>query len=478
MGGRFQTINLAGGSPKLLCAAIGLVGATWNTQGDVVFAPAGPSGDVLYKVSQEGGEALRLTTLDQTRGESGHAFPHFLPDGRHFLYTAANFSSGNAAIRVGSLDSDETKLVVDGARAATYLPPGYLLYVREGTLLAEPFDAKSLRRTGDPVPIATGLAPIFSSSMNGVLAGNPEGSAAQTKLVWFDRNGRELGTVGTSDTNGHYNPWLSPDEEAVVIERHAETGMNLWIIELSRGTNSRFTFSQDSHDQDPVWAPDGGSIVYTSEKAGGWSLNRRPSSGAGQAEQLLESTRQVYPTDWSRDGPIILYEKTSGEGNLDVWLLTMTGDREPEPLLETSFDEGQAQFSSDGKWVLYTSNESGRPEVYVQTFPTGGGKWKISTDGGSQPRWRRDGKEVFYVTPDSTLMAVQLEITSTKVEAASPQTLFAARMPVTIAGPLGGRNQYVATSDGQRFLVDTLVDAAPVSISVLLNWTSLIEESQ
>ena len=206
-----------------------------------------------------------------------------------------------------------------------------------------------------------------------------------------------MGTATAADNAGHYFPWFSPDERTVVFERHAETGLNLWLLELSRGTTSRFTFDQDSHDQYPVWAPDGSSIVYTSEKAGVWSLNRRPSSGTGQDEQLVESTGLISPTDWSLDGSIVLYDKLNRAGDRDVWLLSLTRDQEPEPLLETPFDEGQAQFSPDGKWILYTSNESGRAEIYAQTFPTGGGKWQISTDGGSQPKWRRDGKEVFYI---------------------------------------------------------------------------------
>ncbi len=289
-----------------------------------------------------------------------------------------------------------------------------------------------------------------------------------------------MGTATAADNAGHYFPWFSPDERTVVFERHAETGLNLWLLELSRGTTSRFTFDQDSHDQYPVWAPDGSSIVYTSEKAGVWSLNRRPSSGTGQDEQLVESTGLISPTDWSLDGSIVLYDKLNRAGDRDVWLLSLTRDQEPEPLLETPFDEGQAQFSPDGKWILYTSNESGRAEIYAQTFPTGGGKWQISTDGGSQPKWRRDGKEVFYIAPDTNLVAVQLATGGTALEVASPQKLFEPNLqPTALAGPLGGRNQYLATSDGQRFLVDTLVDdAAPTSISVLLNWTSLIEENQ
>ena len=460
-----------------LCAVNAFLSGTWNAEGEIVFTDNISTGGGLYRVSEDGGDAIPVTTLDQARREDRHLWPHFLPDGRHFLYIAVN--SEGAGVYVGSLDSGETTHLMDGFLIVNYAL-GHLLLARAGTLEAIPFDAANLRIEGEPVPIATDLSLAVSSSVNGVVAGIPSGQLnLSTQLVWFDRKGQELGTASPVVRSGYYGPWFSPDEERVVIERHAETGMNLWLLELSRGTTSRFTFDQDSHDQSAVWASDGSSIVYSSStETGSWSLNLKSSSGSGQAEELLSASDEIYPTDWSPDGPVVIYEKLNQAGNWDVWLLPLIGDREPEPLLETLFDERHAQLSPDGRWITYVSNESGSHEVYVQSFPTGLGKWKISTDGGGQPGWKRDGTEIFYLDPDSNLMAVQVETTSSTLEAALPETLFELSLEPSPLGPFDIRNRYAAAGDGVRFLVPTIRNEVPASISVFLNWTSLLEENQ
>ena len=479
-GAMLQKVARSGGQLRQaqpLCAVNAFLSGTWNAEGEIVFTDNISTGGGLYRVSEDGGDAIPVTTLDQARREDRHLWPHFLPDGRHFLYIAVN--SEGAGVYVGSLDSGETTHLMDGFLIVNYAL-GHLLLARAGTLEAIPFDAANLRIEGEPVPIATDLSLAVSSSVNGVVAGIPSGQLnLSTQLVWFDRKGQELGTASPVVRSGYYGPWFSPDEERVVIERHAETGMNLWLLELSRGTTSRFTFDQDSHDQSAVWASDGSSIVYSSStETGSWSLNLKSSSGSGQAEELLSASDEIYPTDWSPDGPVVIYEKLNQAGNWDVWLLPLIGDREPEPLLETLFDERHAQLSPDGRWITYVSNESGSHEVYVQSFPTGLGKWKISTDGGGQPGWKRDGTEIFYLDPDSNLMAVQVETTSSTLEAALPETLFELSLEPSPLGPFDIRNRYAAAGDGERFLVPTIRNEVPASISVFLNWTSLLEENQ
>ena len=477
-GNNLQRIALSGGSPQLVCVMPSFLSGTWGANGDIIFAAETLPGRRLHRVSAEGGEAVPVTTL--IPGEQrAHIFPQFLPDGRHFLYVAVG---ATPALYVGSLDSDETTRLKDRFSPAVYAPSGHLLfYVTPTTLMAEPFDANSLRTTGEAVPIARSVTPFVSLSRNGVVVSTTPFAESESRLVWFDREGQQIEDASRVQPSGYQTPWFSPDEQSVVLEQHTQIGNNLWLLDLARATNSRFTFDRDSHDQSPVWAPDGEAILYSSVQASDiWSLNLKPSSGSDEVEKLLDASEEMYPTDWSRDGRFVIYEKVNGEGNWDLLLLPLTGERQPVALLETPFNERHGQLSPDGRWIVYVSDESGQHEVYVQTFPTGGGKWKISTDGGGQPNWGRDGREILYVTPDSVLMSVPLEASAEILEVALPQNLFSLSLPTYPVGVFGMRNQYLASADGDRFLVDTLVDDAPAfrSISVLLNWSSLFEENQ
>ena len=424
-GGKLKKIDASGAPPQTLCdAGRGGRGGTWNRDGVIVFAVGGPG--PLYRVSAAGGEPIPLTTLDQSRFET-HRWPSFLPDGRHFLHFVRSSQPESGGIYVGSLDSKETNRLLPTILNAAYAPPGFLLFFRNETLMAQRFDADGLQLTGEPFPVAEHVAyelglgrGAFSVSENGVLAYRT-GSGQIDQPLWFDRGGKQIGSLGEA---GLYATLaLSPDERRVAVDRiDPQTGTNdIWLFDLLRGIPSRFT-TDPAGDSNPLWSPDGSRIVFSSNREGIWNLYQKIASGVGNEEVLLKSSEWKVPVDWSSDGQFILYEKVESKTKRNLWVLPMSGNRQPFPFLQTEFNEQQAQFSPDGKWIAYTSDESGAPEVYVQTFPASGGRWRVSTGGGSQPKWRRDGRELFYIAADRKLMAVDVKLGAT-FEAGVPKTL-------------------------------------------------------
>jgi eukaryotic-like serine/threonine-protein kinase len=471
-GGKLKKIEVTGGPAQTLCDAPESRGGTWNRDGVIVF----PLRFSLYRVSAAGGGPTPLTTLDASRKETFHAHPWFLPDGRHFLYFANSAQRENAGIFIGSLDTRETKLLLNTNANAVYSPPGYLLFLRELTLMAQGFDASKLELTGDPFPVAEEVDRttaahfgLFSVSDTGVLVYG-SGSAESRQLAWFDRNGKQLGTIGPP--GAYHGPWLSPDEKRVVVSRDDPmvSTADIWLIELGRGLPTRFTFA--SVNISPIWSPDGSHIAFSTNRDGQMNLYQRAASGAGHDEALLKSDERKLPSDWSPDGKYILYENVDPKthwANWDLWVLPLEGDKKPFPFLQTEFDEVQGQFSPDGKWIAYTSNESGARQVYVRSFPTSSDKLQVSTAGGAQPQWRRDGRELFYVSPDRKLMAVEVKGDGSTFEAGVPKSLFEPRIP----GPGAFRNSYAVTADGQRFLVITVLEEmTPQPITVVMNWTA------
>ena len=473
-GGKLKKIEATGGPVQTLCDAPEPRGGTWNRDGVIVFAPK--YADVLYRVPAAGGAPVALTTLDAARKEFSHHYPRFLPDGRHFLYLANSPQRESAGIYVGSLDSKETKLVVNTDVSAAYAPPGYLLFMRDRTLMAQDFDADRLELRGEPFPVAEQVDrlgqgvpfALFSVSETGVLVYR-SGSSDITQLIWFDREGKQLGTVGP--TAGQTTPWLSPDEKRVAFGRVDLQGgsSDIWLIELARGIPTRFTFDAAS-DSAPVWSPDGSRIVFSSDRDGLPNIYQRAASGGGNDEALLKSDKMKFPTDWSADGRFILYQEQNPRTGYDLLVLPLSGEQKPFPFLQTDFDERQGRFSPDEKWIAYTSNESGTWQVYVQSFPASGGKWQVSTNGGVQPQWRRNGKELLYLSSDRKLMALEVRANGSTFAAGVPKELFQLRLQ-TVGLP-GPRNFYVAASDGQRFLVtSTPEEGATTPTTVVLNWT-------
>ncbi|MDA2930745.1 protein kinase [Acidobacteria bacterium AH-259-O06] len=471
--GKLKKVPLSGGPPQTLCDAPAGRGGSWNRDGTIVFNPHWA--DPLQYVSAAGGEAKPLTELDESRGETAHRWPGFLPDGRHFFYLALSSQPENRGIYLASLDSKETKRLLSATLNAAYAEPGYLLFMRESTLMAQPFDKQGLELTGEAFPLAQNVdrtehtyttAASFSVSENGVLTYRSGSSLSRNQLVWFDREGKRLGPVG--EPADYSNHALSPDGKRVAVGlRDPETQTrDIWLFDLARATSSRLTFDP-ADDLNPVWSPDGTRIAFTSDRKGPRDIYQKMASGTGQDELVLESGEQKSLTDWSADGRFLLYNAPNPQTRGDVWMLPLSEEGKPTPFLQQSFDQREAQFSPDGRWVTYYSNESGTRQVYVQPFPATGGKWQISTQGGVEPRWRRDGKELFYIA-GSNLMAVEVNTRGSSLEAGIPKVLFEA----SFAG-LGTRNSYVVSADGRRFLIITPVEQAASSpITVVLNWTT------
>jgi Tol biopolymer transport system component len=460
----------------------------------IVFA--GESG-LLYRVSAEGGPPSAVTALD--RAQAFHAWPHFLPDGTHFLYLSISNDLQSDGIYVGSLNSNDRKRLVTSHWMPAYAPAGdghggYLLFLHEGTLLAQSFDPNRLTLSGELLAVAekAGSAnPIetafFSVSDNGVLVYRRTDDYSNRQLAWYGRSGRPIEGV---DQPGHgIFPSLSPDGKRLAVARQAPEGLNIWLLELARKTASRFTFRATTNFA-PVWSPDGSRIVFAANLGStAADLYQKFSSGEKEEELLLRSSYNKWPWDWSRDGRFISYA-SGGSMKEDLWILPLDGDRKPFVFLQTPFSELGGMFSPDGKWIAYTSDVSGRWEVYVKSFnqglptpaPVPPGRLQISTTGGFQPVWRRDGKELFYISIDGKLMAVDVK-TGTQLVIGSPKVLFQARGQGTSArcnnceAAFSGQaapHEYAATADGQRFLVNT-VTGGETPITVMVNWAARLK---
>jgi Tol biopolymer transport system component len=480
-GGAYKRIDIRTGRVQRLVDVSGQSG-TWSRDGVIVMKLA--DRPVLSRFSIVGGPATPATTLDATRGETAHTWPQFLPDGRRFLYMARSAQAEfDRTICVGSLDSDARTILFKADSHAVYAPPGYLLFMRGNTLVAQPFDASSLRFTGEAVPIVDGVdigpggRAAFSVSNTRVLAYRAVG---QTRLMWLNREGRIIDVVGPPGT--YANPALSPDGRRVAVARFdSEKGASdIWLIELARGSLSRFTSGAGAKDM-PLWTPDGERVVFrATQQAGsrardmsGAGFFDKSSSGDGPEQRVLINVGPfANPLGWSRQGQALVYAHQRDKTLSDLGELPRPG-RQPVALLQSEFQEIQAQPSSDGRWMAYVSNESGRYEVYVRSLH-GEGKWPVSAAGGLEPKWRRDGKELFYLAADRSLMSVTVRDTGSTLELSTPIRLFETRMS-TIPNTSFTRNQYDVTADGQRFLVNQPpTEAAPAPISVIVNWPAAL----
>jgi Tol biopolymer transport system component len=402
-------------------------------------------------------------------------WPQFLPDGYHFLYLMTTPQQTSSDVYVSSLDGKDTKRLLTAQSSAMYAASpagGFLLFARDGALLAQPFDANALTLSGQPVRIAdhvrvnTNSRGFFSVSDNGVLAYDQFSEGDNRQLTWFDRAGKQLETFG--EKGAFIMVRLSPDKKKAAISRRdpATAVYDLFVIDVARGATTRLT-SGPSDVTDFVWSPDGNYIAWVSLRGQTYKLVRKLASGTGEEEVLLESNTPIGPTSWSPDGKYILYIDSAPKTRRDIWVLPLEGDRKPYSFFQSSVDDTLGVFSPDGHWVAYQSAESGNPEIYVQSFPASGGKWPVSNKGGNRPTWRSDGKELFYITPDGKLMAVEIRAGSS-FEPGVPQVLFDianARALSTVP--------YDVTSDGQRFLfISGQLDPNPSSITVVLNWTA------
>jgi eukaryotic-like serine/threonine-protein kinase len=468
--GKLKKVSVAGGPPQVVTDGIG-PGGTWNQDDVILFTEQGS----IRRASAVGGASTSIRTPDKSRNEVAYSWPSFLPDGRHFLYVAVSTDPGKSEIRVGSLDEESDTSLFAGSSRVMYTSPNHLLFVRDGTLMAQPFDTRSLSLTGAAFPIAesvgfigrggtggtVGGAAAFGVAATGTLVYRVGPGAAASELTWFDRSGKRLGILPSN--GGIARPVFSPDQTRVAGER-PEGNVDVWMLDVTRGTNSRFTFDPAT-DFAPIFSPDGAQVAFSSDRGGTWGLYVKPAAGVG-AEQLLlkvPGASQVIVGDWSPDGRLLLYTPAPIDSAEDVWVLPLTGDRKPYALLNQKYNERRPRFSPDGRWILYSSNETGREEIYVQAFPPSGGKWQVSVNGAAVGYWKRDGREIIFDSLDRKIMAVDVKL-GTTFEAGIPRPLF--ELPATI---VGGR--FAMTADGQRFLIPlpSRTDET-AAIRVVLNW--------
>ena len=471
--GKLKRIAISGGPAQNICNVQSDLGATWNSSGEIVLAPWNRT--TLHRVPAAGGTPRPITTLDAGRNENSHRWPHFLPDGRHFLFTARSSVKENTAVYVGSLDSKETKRLLTTQSNAQYAPPGYLLFGREGILMAQRFDARKLALSGEEFPILGSLdhvtpsaSALFAVSADGsVLSHRDAARATLSRIEWFDRAGRSAGLIGGP---GEYvQPRLSPDGKrlALVMPDKESGNRDIWIMELSSGALTRFTFNP-ANDWHPEWSPDGKQIAFASDRNAKSSIYVKTVSGSGEEELLLATGEGgVFPRDWSRDGRFLIYAMDAIKTLSDLWILPLFGDRKPKPFAATDFEEYSARFSPDGSWIAYTSNESGNTEVYIRAVARPE-RVRLSTNGGTQPSWRGDGKELFYVAPGGVLMAAEVK-TGSGLEASAPKILFR-----TCSGShtlRGDEEFYDAQADGSRFLMSCEVpETKKRAINVSIDW--------
>jgi serine/threonine protein kinase/Tol biopolymer transport system component len=469
--GKLKKVEASGGPPQTICIAeVGSSGGAWNRDGVILFTPNPTTS--LYRVSASGGEPAPVTTLDGSRGESSHSWPQFLPDGNHFLFFVQSGKSEASGVYMGSLDSTHTTRLLAAGSNALYAS-GHLLFARESTLMAQPFDDGRFQLIGAALPVAenVGVADLthhslFSVSDDGVLVYDSNNQRGRTQLVWFDRTGKQSGVVADSgDPTGYLNLNLSPDGTSIAVDRRdaQETTRDIWVLDHSRGGESRLTFDP-AVDASPVWAPDGRRLIFFSSREGTWQLYSKDASGAGNDELLLRTNESKTTCDWSRDGRHILFRSWDPKTKWDLWILPVSG--EPFPLVRTPLEDECGQFSPNGRWLAYVSAESGRKEVYVRPFTPGlqsSGKWQISTTGGAVPRWRGDGKELLYLDLDRKLMAVS--VAGDAPQFSAPKELFQTHAT--------GFQSYDVTADGQRFLINTAIVEPTSSLpTVVLNWTA------
>ena len=483
-GGRLNRLDIGGGAPQAVATATAARGGTWNAQGVILFAPnLGP----LLRVAASGGPTVAATTLE---GQSTHRFPVFLPDGRHFLFFVPG-APDTAGIYLGALDSDAMTRLTPAETRGVYVPAsaearsaiegGWLAWVRDGALVAQRLDLGQRALAGDPVTLADRVAAdpgvsvsAVSAAATGLLAYRP-GGATRRQLFWLDRSGKALGAWGGPDEDDLRNPNLSPDGRRVAVYRTVQANTDIWLLDGAR--TSRFTFDA-AQDRYPIWSADGSRIVFDSNRKGPRDLYRKPSSGAGSEELLVESPQIKVASDWSADGRFLLYHSVDRQTGADLWVLPTEGDRKPRVFLKTGFNEVWGRFSPDGRWVAYASNESGRYEIYIRSFAAAAsgagaspaaGQWQVSTAGGIYSRWRSDGRELYYIGPSGEMMAAPLVTTATTIEPGAPVALFPARL---LGGGVDNAQgpQYDVSRDG-RFLVNTVLDDAASPITLIQNWT-------
>ena len=478
--GKLKKIDTSGG-PALNVASIqNNLGATWNRDNVIIVAPVNRT--VLHTVSAAGGTPEPITTLNADRRENSHRWPHFLPDGRHFLFTARSDVKENNMIYVGSLDSHDVKPLIAAQSRAGFVAPGYVLFVRDGTIMAQRFDVRTLTVSGDAVAVAAHVdhntpssEASFSASADGSVLAYLTNVTRSANITWFDRAGKTLGAIGPEKEYSEVR--LSPTgKTAAVVVPDPESGnRDIWLLDLAVGTLSRFT-SHPANDWQVAWSPDGRRLAFASDRNGRSSIYVKPIDGGDEELLLRLPDRGTFPKDFSKDGRFLTLDIDSLAGVPEVWALPLMGDRTPFAVRVTTVRQNEAMLTSDARWVAFESRQSGEDEIQVAPFPKGAPR-RVSNGGGAQPRWKADGRELYYIGANNDVMAVTFSGTD-PIEPSLPVRLFPAcggsafRRP----GPTGARGWYDVTPDGSRFLMACAVAAASTpAIVVSVDWTASLK---
>jgi len=457
--GKLMAVNASGGEPRAV-AAVGITpaGGTWAPDDTILFADWAKG---LFTVRARGGEPEAVATLDRAARDIAFSWPQFLPDGRHFLYQIVSLDPGRTGTYVGDLDTQQSSRLLDTESPAVFAPPRHVLHIQRDMLIAEEFDVRTLQLTGRATVLARGVSPPSPADENVVSAAGGliayRYGVRRQQLAWVDRTGEVLSTVQMPAEV--FNPRVSPDGSRLLATSSVTTNPGLWLASLSRAEFERLETDAIA----PLWSPDGVRIAYTAHD--GFDLLVR-STANGDARPLISGGAIKILNDWSPDGEHIVYTQMDNRTKMDLWGIRIK-DGTVFPILATPFNDMQARISPDGKWIAYVSDESGALEIYAQRYPELGERYKVSVGGGGQPQWRRDQREIFYIAPDHTIVAVPVNQGQRPVFG-SPRRLF--RAPVT-GGPDSARDNYAAAADGDRFLVDgAVVDVSEAAITVLVNW--------
>ena len=473
--GKLKRLEMAGGPVHVLCDAPSGRGGTWNKDGVILFTPSGQLGEGIHRIPAGGGTTEQVSMPDTNHGENTHRWPQFLPDGKHYLYLAGNVSGGieTDGLYVGALDSKERKFVTKSLANGTFAEPRYVLFYRDKTLFAQRFDLNKMELSGDAAPLLTDvqylgriLYAVYAASGNGLLLAQ-NSSVSRSRLVWYDRKGNELGSVGKPDV--YSNVALSPDGRFLAVDKTDVTTANtdVWVYDLQGESEKRLTFDPGI-DALPVWGPDRKQVAFTSSRRRLFDIYIKEVS-AGEAEkELLRGTEDLYSMDWSPDGKTILYLNGG-----DFWTLAMP-ERKGSLFIKATGLMKNAQFSPNGKWVAYASNESGKWEIYVTNFPEAKAKWQVSNGGGEQPRWRADGKELFFLSGEGKMVSVPVR-GEANFDTGAPVELFQANPRELVA--TSEQLEYAVTRDGQRFLINTEVKGAETRpMSIVMNWDAELKK--
>jgi len=474
--GKLKRIGADGGPPQNVCDAINGRGGAWG-QNVIVFTPS--VSQPLFRVAVAGGTPEPASKFDLSRADNSHRWPSFLPDGKHFLFWArSSRGSQENQLLVGELGSLQAKALAKSESTAVYAS-SHLLFMRDQSLMAQPFDLRRIELFGEPMPIAAHVAvngatgsPLFSASQMGTLVFQIGETSGGWDLLWFERDGKQTGAIARVDR--YLSPDLSPDGNrlAVMVYAGLQGIGDIWIFDLTRGTSTRLTFGGDSHTN-PIWTPDGKSIFYSSTAKGPPHIYAKAADGSGPERTVLETADTVeLPRSFSPDGRFLVYERlTKTDLGHHLWVLPLVGDGKPFPIVQDAFEESLPSVSPDGKWMVYRSNESGRQEIYITAFPAGGAKWQVSTNGGTAAKWRRDGKELFFLDPTDKIVAVEVNASGNAVRLGAPHDLF---QTVGIQREYG---PFDVTADGKKFLLNSgNLKEGSDPFTLVLNWPTELKK--